>query len=404
MAIRAVLASFVGRTARRRGLHVALGGVIALPYVLLVVVFARMFTDPRIADLPVGVLAAVTTAIVLVPPFLPVVRSLEVIVAQSLLAVDLTTPDDDPPLATRLRAVAWYLVHLVVGGAAVMSVLYVAPVAVELVAGQDPDPPFEGVDGARAWGAALVLLVAASCVVAGCGAGLARLAPVLLGPSPAERLAALRAEADRLAAQTRLARELHDSIGHALTITTLQAAAANRRLDTDPEFVRQALHVVEEIGRNASADLDRVIGVLRHDETSSAAPPRSLADLELLLDETRAAGLVIDATIDGNGAAVPLSVSREAYRVVQEGLTNALRHGGSASASLRVTSGAGGVEIHVSNALPEGQPGRGLAGGRGVAGMRERVAMLGGHLIAGPEDGRWYVRAGLPSQRHEGEQ
>jgi signal transduction histidine kinase len=232
----------------------------------------------------------------------------------------------------------------------------------------------------------LVLLVALVYTVAGLGALAAIMAPVLLGPSPAERIAALEAEAGELAERNRLARELHDSVGHALTVTTLQAAAAQEVLDSDPEFVRRALRAVEETGRAAMADLDHVLGLLREAAPGTGAQ-RTLADLDRLVAGT------VSSTVAGDLAGVPAVISREGYRIVQESLTNAARHAPGRPVSLSLSVTGGGLAIEAVNPLPGAVPPR---EGRGLTGMRERVGLLGGRMTAGPEDGVWRVAVRLP--------
>jgi hypothetical protein len=161
------------------------------------------------------------------------------------------------------------------------------------------------------------------------GAALARLAPRVLGPTRTERLAVQLARAQSaeraLAERNRLARELHDSVGHALTVTTLQAGAAARVLDSDPAFVARALEAIAEAGRAALEDLDHVLGLLRDGGGEGTRGPQpDLADLDVLVDRARSAGLTVDVELYGPLAAVPRAISREAYRIVQEGLANAL--------------------------------------------------------------------------------
>lgn len=270
------------------------------------------------------------------------------------------------------------------------------------------------------WLTVLAVVVALGTVylVAGLGALLGRIAPVLLGPSTAERVAALEATAAGLAERNRLARELHDSVGHALTVTTLQAAAARTVLDRDPDFARRALAAIEDAGRAAMADLDHVIGLLRaadDADTPSTAPQLTLAQLERLLTDVRAAGLSLTAEVTGPVTQVPAGVSREGYRVVQEALTNALRHGAARRAQVALHAGPDALHIEVRNPtrqdLPAGATGRTAGSGRGLAGMRERVRLLHGTMQAGPTSaGRtgdtgpepgtgpeeWVVRTTLP--------
>ncbi|WP_330186322.1 histidine kinase [Dactylosporangium sp. AC04546] len=381
----------------RRGVFLLLGGVLLLPYALLVAAFARAFAEPGAPRAVIAALAAVTAAIGLVPPFLRGTRALEITAARWLLGADL--PDPVPAAEggeTRMRSALWFVLHLAIGGAVGLGVLVAVPLAVAALL-----QPGRGGLGLTAAGlAALVGLVFA---VAGLGALATTMAPVLLGPSATARIAALEAQAVRLAERNRLARELHDSVGHALTVTTLQAAAARQRLREDPAFAERALGAIEDAARSALTDLDAVLGVLRDDTPAALAPSRSLRDLPRLVEE---AGVTVELHTDGALDDVPSHVSREGYRIVQESLTNAMRHAGGGPVAVRVSATGGTLEVDVLNKLdgrrsprdrargasPDeaGQPGRGLRG------MAERVTLLGGGLDAGPVDGAWRVSARLP--------
>lgn len=267
----------------RRGLHLLLGGVILIPHVLLATGFAQMFADPAVPRAPTVILVVVTVVIAAVPPFLPALRALEITASRNLLDVDLPDPVADPPWETRLFGAGWYVLHLVCGGVAMLAILFCAPITAVLLArgfgGDDWDGVIsqdllEPVTGGWAVAAALGVVVVTLYLIAGLGALLAKFAPLLLGPSPAELLIALETQAEEFAERNRLARELHDSVGHALTVTTLQAAAARRVLDTDPEFARRALVAVEEAGRSAMAELDHVLGVLRAGARPRTRTPR----------------------------------------------------------------------------------------------------------------------------------
>ncbi|MFD4630995.1 sensor histidine kinase [Streptomyces sp. NPDC058284] len=238
-----------------------------------------------------------------------------------------------------------------------------------------------------------LLLVLAQCaMIVAAGRLMARAALRLLGPSPAERLAALEERTEQLLERNRIARELHDSIGHALTVAVVQAGAA--RAAADPEFTDRALEAVEETGRAALEDLERVLGVLREDGRPASGRP-TLADAERLLDSARASGTKVDAEISGPLDRLPGPVSREGYRMLQESLTNVLRHCGPVPVRLRIAVDEARLVMDVRNALPvaAGSTGR---GGSGLRGIRERATLLGGRATTGPADGEWQVHVELP--------
>ncbi|SCG45232.1 Histidine kinase [Micromonospora siamensis] len=406
----------------RRAVFLLLGGVLALPYALLAATFAQLFTRDAV-PLPMVVgLLLVAVVIAAVPVFLHGSRTLEIAAARALLAVELPEPPAGHRLdrETRLRAALWIALHLATGGVVVFAAISAFPMALVFIAQQfgiDTGPaqgfgPLIGQN--RVWSTlvGVVVLVGLGYAVAGLGALAASMAPVLLGPSPAERIAGLEARAARLAERNRLARELHDSVGHALTVATLQAGAARQVLDGDPEFARRALAAIEETSRAAMDDLDHVLGLLREREDGArppagTAPQRTLAQLGRLVDDTRGAGLPVRTRIAGDLAGLPAAVSREGYRIVQEGLTNAARHG-RGPVRLRVDVPAEPadpdpdgrwLEIELENDLTAATgPG---GGGRGLDGMRERVLLLGGRISAGPRNGRWQVQVRLPVPRGE---
>lgn len=243
--------------------------------------------------------------------------------------------------------------------------------------------------------APLPLLVLALAVV-GAGSLLAVVAPRLLGPSAAERLAALEERTERLLEHNRLARELHDSIGHALTVAVVQAGAA--RAAGSPEFTERALAAVEETGRRAMEDLERVLLLLRAGPGERPADRPGLAEAGRLLESARAAGCRLTAELPAELGRLPGPVSREGYRILQEALTNVLRHAGPVAVEVRVGLRAGALELEVDNPLPAADrtavaSGR---GGRGLRGIRERAALLGGEAECGADRGRWRVRVRLP--------
>lgn len=402
--LRTAVRPLVAGSTYRRWVHLILGGALLTPYVLLGGVLVEgMQLLPTTAPGWLRITAYLTAALAVatVTAVIPGVRIVEGAAARELLrgpAASLTTsrvrswPD-------HCRTAAWFLTHLAVGTVLSILSLAVPPIAFTLATS-----PLTGADvgdvadlGGWLWPLAIAATVALVYLVAGVGALLARLAPRLLGPSPAERLAALERQAVRLAERNRLARELHDSVGHALSVVTVQAGAAGRVLASQPEFARDALAAIEETARGALADLDHVLGLLR-DEAVATTPQPSLADLDDLLRRTRATGLAVTVEVTGDLAKVPAAVSREAYRIVQESLTNVLRHAGRVPAAVRLTAGGDELTVDISNPLPAGggRPGRPDRGGRGLRGIAERVAVLRGDFTAAPVDGQWRVAVRVP--------
>lgn len=341
-------------------------------------------------------------ALVLLPlGLVPSVRRVEGIQARLMLTPGEQEPEiSQKPSATardRLRTVLWLAVRMVlmvlVGYATVWPPL-VAYSLGEVAAGGTPEgvPVLEEVQ--PHWAYALLvpfpLLVMAPLLV-GLGDFATAAARRLLGPAPAERLAALEARTEQLLERTRIARELHDSIGHALTVAVLQAGAA--RAAGDPAFTDRALGAIEETGRAALEDLERVLGVLRAAERPVGSRP-ALVDADRLLESARASGAKVDAEVTGPLETVPGPVSREGYRILQESLTNALRHAGAVPVRVRIGVAGGTLLLDVRNPLPE--DGTGPGRGTGLRGIRERAALLGGRAWAGPDEGDWQVRAELP--------
>ncbi len=192
-----------------------------------------------------------------------------------------------------------------------------------------------------------------------------------------------------------IARELHDVIAHSVSVMTVQAGAARLLLDKDPKRAREPLLAVEETGRQALAEMRRLLGILRADEQRPTLEPQpGIAELESLVGHVRRAGLPVDIVIQGDPQALPPGIDLAAYRVVQEALTNALKHAGAARAEVAIRYGPSALELAVTN---DGHvPGNGRAG-HGLVGMRERVALYGGDFHAGPRRGGGYsVHASLP--------
>ncbi|MFJ7590145.1 sensor histidine kinase [Streptomyces sp. NPDC097617] len=312
-----------------------------------------------------------------------------------------------PSGADRWRTPLWLLLHVALGwaGALVSGVLLL--VGLTLPGGwlgAEAELSMFGrslrvTGGWQSWTVALgcLLLAAATCAVV--TTALRRLAPGLLGPSSAERVA-LAAERDRrLAERNRLAHELHDSIGHTLTATTIQAAVAGEVLDADPGAARAAMRSIEESARAALEDLDYVLGVLR-EEKAEAAPTRSLSDLPELLDRLRHAGATVEPELSGDWTQVQGTRSRAAYRILQEGLTNALRHGAGGPIEVRVAAAARGLELSVVNRTgPDAARSTAAfpTSGHGLPGLAERVRLLHGEIHAGPDGPKhWRLAVRLP--------
>ncbi|MBT1093676.1 sensor histidine kinase [Streptomyces sp. Tu102] len=297
----------------------------------------------------------------------------------------------------RGRVVVWLEARLVLGCVATTLAAQLLFFIVDLIAapfgGDDTDAGLFVLAGHAWWQVLLVpvpLAALAGTVVAS-GHLVTALALRLLGPSPAERLAALEERTEQLLERTRIARELHDSIGHALTVAVVQAGAA--RAAGDPAFTDRALAAIEDTGRAALEDLERVLGVLRESERPVSSRP-TLTDADRLLESARASGTKVDVEMTGPLDTVPGPVSREGYRILQESLTNVLRHGGSVPARVRIGVADGTLTLDIRNPLTAGIPGPGR--GSGLRGIRERAALLGGHALTGPAEGDWQVHVELP--------
>ncbi|HKA26502.1 MAG TPA: histidine kinase [Gaiellaceae bacterium] len=203
----------------------------------------------------------------------------------------------------------------------------------------------------------------------------------------AERLERERAaEAARAAAeeQARIARELHDVLAHNVSVMVVQAAAANDVFDSQPERAREALQSIETTGRDALAELRRLLGIVRGDGPGYAPQP-SLDRLDELVDHVRSSGLDVAITIEGEPRELPAGIDLSAYRVVQEALTNTLKHARASRAEVSLRFRPNGLDVDVRD---DGVgAGNGDGAGSGLIGMRERVAVYGGSFTAGPDPG-----------------
>jgi signal transduction histidine kinase len=203
-----------------------------------------------------------------------------------------------------------------------------------------------------------------------------------------------RASEERL----RIARELHDAIGHHLSLINVQSGVALHLGDELPEQARDSFFAIKQASKEALSELRSVLSVLRReDEPAPRSPAPALARLDDLVSQAAAAGLTVRTEIDGSARPLPFSVDAAAYRIVQEALTNVTRHAGPATAAVRVCYAERDITVQVDDD-GSGPPPDPLAGnGKGIVGMRERAAALGGELQAGPRPGGGFrVRARLP--------
>jgi signal transduction histidine kinase len=200
--------------------------------------------------------------------------------------------------------------------------------------------------------------------------------------------------------RARIAREMHDVVAHNLSVMVVQSSAARRMIDRNPERAREALVSVEHTGREALSEMRRMLDMLKGDDEDVAlAPQPSIDELDALLERARQAGLDVDLEVEGERRRVQSSVDLSCFRIVQEALSNTIKHADAEHAHVRLRYGPREVEVDVTDdgrgTRPSGDANG--VGGHGLVGMRERVAMLGGRLEAGYRpDGGFGIRATLP--------
>ena len=413
------------RRSLHRWLYLLLGGAIGLAVGIVlawpVEVVATAGLSPVLAGVLVLVLAG---APVVAVGTLGEVRPVEAVAVGGLLARAFTDrPGPSTTWAQRWRTGLLLALHVLAGTLAGALLVIGLPSAVVLVAaGGAGAEELLGLPVPAGWPARLLLAagVLLLVVVGGelLGRGLAAVAPRLLAGSTAERLAAAEASVSVLSGRDRLARELHDSVGHALSLASVQAGAARRLLVRDPAAAEQAIRATEDATRRALVDLDHVLGLLREEEAGpgEVAPAPDLRDLDELVASSRAAGVHVCVEVRGTVGSLPALVSREAYRIVQEGLTNVLRHAPGAAGRLVVDTAGDDLQLTLSNTLSNtlsdtlsdtgastgaddeagSTPGT-AGGGRGLRGVQERVRDLRGAVRAGTgDDGRWQLAVRLP--------
>ena len=219
-------------------------------------------------------------------------------------------------------------------------------------------------------------------------------------------LAVLEAEQDRLAREAvqderaRIARDLHDIIGHTLNIIVVQAGAARTVFESRPDQALESLNSIETTARQSLSDMDRMLGILRPSEaeTPPFGPQPGLEQVDRLAEQFTEAGLPVEVNVAGERRKLPASLDLSAYRIVQEALTNTLKHAGPARARVAISYLAGKLELDiVDDGQGSGDGGNNAGAGRGLIGMRERVSLFGGELDVGPDpEGGFRVHASLP--------
>lgn len=194
--------------------------------------------------------------------------------------------------------------------------------------------------------------------------------------------------------RSRIARELHDVVAHAVSVMVVQAGAAEQVIDDDPTFVRQALITIRSTGADALGEMRRVVSMLRDSNEDELRPQPGLDGVEALVADASNGGLEVSLAILGTPRSLPPGLDLAAYRIVQEALTNARRHSGATHADLTIAYTVSGVRVEVRD---DGAGGHGSTDGHGLIGMRERAAVYGGRLETVQTDGQGFtVRADLP--------
>ena len=222
-------------------------------------------------------------------------------------------------------------------------------------------------------------------------------APMLLGRIVFNRRRSLaeereRAARDAVAAErTRIARELHDVVAHAISVMVVQAGAARTALERSPADAERAIRQIEETGRDGLGEMRRLIGILRPDGPAALAPQPDLGRLDELLETVRHAGLRVEVVVEGIRRELPSGVELTAYRLVQEGLTNVLKHTGGANAHVLLRYADDAIDVEVTDDGPGPLADGDASSGHGLIGMRERVELFGGTLQAGARSGGGFV-------------
>ncbi|HEX8510105.1 MAG TPA: histidine kinase [Propionibacteriaceae bacterium] len=388
------------RWAVLRTVWLLVGAAIGLAAVLLLFSFATV-VHPGAAR-PPWLLVALCLAPALLIGLLPGTRELEVTSARTLLGVTSELVQPAAPRAEhRWRTVLTVIVHITAGLLSAVLLVGLAPGAVVLAVANSQgrseiltDIRLPLVSAPLAVLLALVVMVGCLLGTYGLGQLAAWCCARLLAPTAADRLEVAMARLQAESEHTRLARELHDGIGHALTIIGVQAAAGRRVLSRDPHGANDALTSIESTSRQALDELDGMLGLLR-DETASRAPEPDLHQLPKLLDAHRSAGMEL-VVLAEPVPSLPRLVSTTAYRIVAEALTNAQRYAGAGPVRLRLTRAGDRLAVEVRSPLPEHAHKR-MGTGRGLTGIAERVALFGGSVVAGADGSDWALHAEIPT-------
>lgn len=384
-----------------RGAWLMLGAAIA---VALGLVAAFTFSWGSNLLMAVVAVAAIPLGAVLLG-LLPGIRELEVTAARALLGLDgeLVVPDRPTP-AHRIRLCAWTVFHAVAGLVTGFLVLGLIPGAVMItfhgITGGPADLDDLAVSSLPGPVQAIIGIALLAVVLVGTWAlGLlsVKLAPLALGPTSADRLLLAEARLAKESQQVALARELHDGIGHALSVISIQAAGGRRMISKRPDRAEQALDNIERAAAGAQAELDQVLGLLRNPHRARNSEP-DLGQLGELVETHRRLGQRISLDLAAEPEGLPALVSRTGYRVLAEGLGNAHAHGAEGQIDVRVADAEQLLTITVSSPYRRKSRSR-TTGGRGLAGLTERVRVLGGTVDAGPHLDRWLLEASIPHGR-----
>jgi signal transduction histidine kinase len=390
----------------RHFVFMMIGALLAVPYI---VVFIWATQLAAVSPANAVVAFAVLVLLLAVPAVLSATRALERTAVGELLAIKLAEPAGPVTRQRRIRGAVWYLVHLMAGGLTLVAIAFAAPLIITvlilpLLGNADSASelaaavvPFTDGTTAALWSLGLGTGVIIFTILT--GMALPQWATLLLGPSPAEHRELEEEQARMEARRNELARELHDSVGHALTVTTLQATAAEALLGRDPDGAARAMRAVADTGRSALAELDRVIGILRAPE-AQVENPTGLGQLPGYLDHMENQGLHVEREFETQALEeVPAAASAPAFKILQEGLTNALKYASPPEAVLHIERIGRCLQIRLVNPVVESSEAAApRASGRGIAGMQERARLAGGSTRSQLAGGRWILSVDIPLQ------